>query len=80
MYRGQILSGQKIKSLMHPEEILAIYPQIKRLFWYDPKFKWIVMATVLTQLLILYLVKNWSWYTVLGLAYCFGGVINHSLM
>ncbi|KAK2716737.1 hypothetical protein QYM36_007027 [Artemia franciscana] len=62
------------------KEILAKYPQIKRLFGYDPKFKWIVTAMVLTQLLMLYLVKNWSWYTVLGLAYCFGGVINHSLM
>ncbi|GBP24890.1 Sphingolipid delta(4)-desaturase DES1 [Eumeta japonica] len=60
--------------------ILEKYPQIKQLFGYDPLFKWVVTGMVLIQLLMLPLVECLSWPTAMLLAYCFGGVINHSLM
>ncbi|XP_014274782.1 sphingolipid delta(4)-desaturase DES1 isoform X1 [Halyomorpha halys] len=62
------------------KEILAKYPQIKKLFGYDPKFKWIVTVMVLTQFVMFYLLKDLPFWIVFLAAYCFGGVINHSLM
>ncbi|CAK1593029.1 unnamed protein product [Parnassius mnemosyne] len=60
--------------------ILEKYPEIKKLYGYDPLFKWVVTAMVLSQLLVLPFVKYMSWPVLLIVAYCFGGVINHSLM
>ncbi|KAK9507553.1 hypothetical protein O3M35_007382 [Rhynocoris fuscipes] len=62
------------------KEILAKYPQIKKLFGYDPNLKWIVTGMVLTQFLMMYLMIDQSWPIIIITAYCFGGVINHSLM
>ncbi|KAI9586655.1 sphingolipid delta(4)-desaturase DES1 [Glossina fuscipes] len=60
--------------------ILEKYPQIKKLFGYDPKFKWIAGSMVLTQILALLVVKDFSWKMLIAAAYCFGGILNHSLM
>ncbi|EDW28238.1 GL19048 [Drosophila persimilis] len=60
--------------------ILEKYPQIKKLFGHDPNFKWIAGAMVLTQILALFVVKDLSWSWLIVAAYCFGGIINHSLM
>ncbi|XP_053995078.1 sphingolipid delta(4)-desaturase DES1 [Hylaeus anthracinus] len=60
--------------------ILEKYPQIKKLFGYDPMFKWTVTGMVLIQLISIYFVKDLNYPMVFLLAYCFGGVINHSLM
>ncbi|KYN40659.1 Sphingolipid delta(4)-desaturase DES1 [Trachymyrmex septentrionalis] len=60
--------------------ILEKYPQIKQLFGYDPNFKWVVTGMVLIQFLSFFIVKDLSYPKLLLLAYCFGGVINHSLM
>ncbi|XP_075236926.1 delta4-sphingolipid-FADS-like protein ifc [Lycorma delicatula] len=60
--------------------ILAKHPEIKQLFGYDPAFKWIVVTMVFVQFLTLFFIKDCSWPMVLLFAYCFGGVINHSLM
>nr|UVW99773.1 sphingolipid delta 4 desaturase [Nephotettix cincticeps] len=62
------------------KEILRKYPEIKKLFGYDPNFKWIVIAMVLTQFVMFYVMKDKSWLTTFLVAYFFGGVINHSLM
>lgn len=58
----------------------AKYPQIKKLFGFDPKLKWIVIGMVLTQFLMMYILIDQSWPLIIITAYCFGGVINHSLM
>ncbi|XP_054265803.1 sphingolipid delta(4)-desaturase DES1-like isoform X1 [Macrosteles quadrilineatus] len=62
------------------KEILKKYPEIKKLFGYDPNFKWIVTAMVLTQFAMFFVMKDQSWLMIFLVAYCFGGVINHSLM
>lgn len=59
--------------------ILEKYPQIKKLFGYDPNFKYVAIAMVLAQFIMLFVMKDRSWPMVLLVAYCFGGVINHSL-
>lgn len=56
------------------------YPEIKKLFGADPNFKYIVLSMVLIQFVTMYLLRNVSWPVLLSVAYCFGGVINHSLM
>lgn len=58
----------------------AKYPQIKKLFGSDPNFKWIVSGMITIQLMMIFVVPRLPWPLVIGLAYCFGGVINHSLM
>lgn len=60
-------------------EILKKYPEIKQLFGYDWRFKWYVTALVFMQIASLYFLKDQSWTTLLICAYCFGGVVNHSL-
>lgn len=60
--------------------ILEKYPQIKKLFGYDPKFKYVAGSMVLTQILMLFLIKDCSWPALFLIAYCFGGILNHSLM
>jgi len=59
--------------------ILAKYPQIKELFGYDPKTKYIVTGMVLTQIVACYMVGDWSWKWLIALSYVLGGTINHSL-
>ncbi|KAL0281260.1 UNVERIFIED_CONTAM: hypothetical protein PYX00_002296 [Menopon gallinae] len=62
------------------KEILAKYPQIKKLFGYDPNFKWVVLCMIACQFLLMHLMVSQSWPIVILTAYCIGGVINHSLM
>lgn len=56
------------------------YPEIKKLFGYDPNFKWVVTGMVLIQIMMLFVMKGQSWPITLLVAYFFGGVINHALM
>ncbi|XP_063992144.1 sphingolipid delta(4)-desaturase DES1 [Diachasmimorpha longicaudata] len=60
--------------------ILEKYPEIKQLFGYDPNFKWVVTTMVLVQLVSMFIVKDLSYPMLFIAAYCFGGVVNHSLM
>jgi sphingolipid delta-4 desaturase len=61
--------------------ILKKYPKIKQLMTVDKNFKWIVTAMVLTQIISFYFIQNiTSFWALFLIAYCFGGVINHSLM
>ncbi|XP_065171329.1 sphingolipid delta(4)-desaturase DES1 [Atheta coriaria] len=60
--------------------ILEKYPQIKKLFGYDPNFKWVVTLMVSIQMIMMFVIKDQSWPVLLLAAYMLGGVINHSLM
>lgn len=59
--------------------ILEKYPQIKKLFGADPMFKYVAGSMVLTQFVMMFVMRGQSWPITLLVAYCFGGVINHSL-
>jgi len=61
------------------KEILKKYPEIKQLMGHDPNFKWVVLVLVTIQFISFYLIKDASWFTLIVLGYCFGGVINHAL-
>lgn len=61
-------------------DIIKKYPEIKKLFGVDPKFKWIALSLVVFQLASLFLVQHLSWPQLIVAAYCVGGVINHALM
>jgi len=61
------------------EKILKKYPEIKKLFGPDPRFKWEVSACVVTQIIMCFVIKDSSWGIIFLAAYFFGGCINHSL-
>lgn len=52
---------------------------MKKLMGHDPMLKYMVTAAVLFQVFMAYMVQDASWVTVLVLAYCLGGTINHSM-
>lgn len=60
-------------------EILKKYPEIKQLFGYDTNFKYVCISMVLFQIASLYFLQDKSWPVLIVIAYCFGGVLNHSL-
>jgi len=62
------------------KEILAKYPEIKSLYGFDYKTKYIVTAWVLVQFTMAYLVRSAPWWTVILSAYCLGGFITHALV
>ena len=53
---------------------------MKRLFGRDERMPYKVLAMVVFQLVSVWLVSGRPWLQVGLLAYCLGGVINHSLM
>jgi sphingolipid 4-desaturase/C4-monooxygenase len=53
--------------------------QVRALYGPDPMIKWKVAAAIATQLAVGYLVADMAWLPLLALAYCVGGVINHSM-
>jgi len=61
------------------KQILAKYPQVKELYGYDPKTKFIVLGWVLSQFIIAYLLRNSSWWIVVPIAWSYGGVASHAL-
>jgi len=74
-------SRQKyVADLIFVYSVTEKYPEIKQLFGYDPSFKWVVTGMVLVQFLMMYVMTDQSWPMIFLVAYCFGGVINHSLM
>lgn len=62
------------------QQILQKYPQIKKLFGTDPRFKYEAGFLVLLQIISMYFLQDKSWPVVILAAYFFGGVINHALM
>lgn len=61
------------------KEILRKYPEIKKLMGYDPSIAYIVTAEIIAQLLMCWLLQEANWSSIFIIAYCFGGVLNHSL-
>lgn len=61
------------------KEMLKKYPGMKKLMVHDPNIKYIVIAAVTFQLFMSYMLQNSSWVTLICLAYCLGGTINHSM-
>lgn len=60
-------------------EILKKHPEIKQLFGYEPRTKYIVVATVALQIAMAALVRNWSLWKFVAAAYVVGATANHSL-
>lgn len=61
-------------------EILAKYPEIKRLYGPDPNFKYIVLGVVLLQCSMCYFSSHLSTWQYILAAYAIGGTANHMLM
>lgn len=61
-------------------EILAKYPEIKKLFGYDPNFKYVTMLPILTQFFMMVAMRNQIWPIFVLVAYVVGGTCNHMLL
>jgi sphingolipid delta-4 desaturase len=60
--------------------ILAKYPEIKKLYGYDPNFRYVVLLLVSIQLTMAYYMRSCNgWVFFLG-AYVVGGTCNHMLL
>lgn len=66
-------------SLSSPSLYIEKYPEIKQLMGPDDNLKYIASALVIFQFISTYFISSLSWGWILLLAYCLGGVINHSL-
>jgi sphingolipid delta-4 desaturase len=60
-------------------EILKAHPEIKTLMGHDPKSKWICTVLVLSQVIAAYMLRAADWWVIAGVAWVFGGVVNHAL-
>lgn len=60
-------------------QILAKYPGVRNCFGVDQSFKYVVVAMVLFQVLMAYLLQDSSWLLVWLQAYAISGTISHSL-
>lgn len=60
-------------------EMLKKYPQIEKLFGYDPETKWQCIFFVLLHFLICYLVKDRSWWLLIPTAWLIGGAFVQSM-
>jgi sphingolipid delta-4 desaturase len=60
-------------------QILAKYPQMKKLFGYDWRIAIQFCITVFVQFFMAYMVRNSGWTELLILTYVVSGTLNHSL-
>eukprot|EP00928_Gymnodinium_smaydae_P060769 TRINITY_DN4456_c0_g1_i4.p1 TRINITY_DN4456_c0_g1~~TRINITY_DN4456_c0_g1_i4.p1 ORF type:complete len:349 (+),score=43.14 TRINITY_DN4456_c0_g1_i4:64-1047(+) len=60
-------------------EILEKHPEIKQLFGYEWRTKYMVAGTVLLQLSMAWVTLEWSWPAFIAVAYVVGATANHSL-
>lgn len=60
--------------------ILAKYPQVKELFGYDWRTKYVVTTVVALQTFLALNAQYMSWSVYLAVAYIIGGTCNHAMM
>jgi len=60
-------------------EILKKYPEIKELFGYEWKTKYIAGGTVALQIFCAWVTQEWRWPAYLAVVYIIGATANHSL-
>lgn len=62
------------------KEILAKYPEIKKLYGHDPTAKYVVLFLVTLQVGTAYYIRDKPWYAYLAAAYIISGTVNHMLL
>lgn len=62
------------------KEMLAKYPEIKKLMVPDPNFKWIVCFVAFLHMVTCYLIKDLPWKWVFFWAYVVGNYLSHYLV
>ncbi|CAH3185085.1 unnamed protein product, partial [Porites evermanni] len=62
------------------KEILAKYPEIKKLMGSDPIFKYQILLLMSLQLSLAYIMRDLSWTNLFIASYCLGAVATHGLI
>lgn len=60
--------------------LLRAHPEIERLYGPCPRTKYVCTALVALQLTLAYLLRDASWWWILGVAYLLGGLVNQALL
>jgi len=60
-------------------EILKTHPEIKELFGFEWRTKYMVLASVCLQVFVAWLTVDWDWVPYLAAIYVVGATVNHSL-
>ncbi len=74
-----ILSNDPEMHRVRRKQILASHPEVKTLFGYEYKTKYIAFVLVMGQFLLAYYGQRWGWMAWLLSLYCLGATISHSL-
>jgi len=61
------------------KEILLKYPQIKDLYGFDYRTKYIVTFWIISQFIFAYLLRDANWWLLLTVAYAYGGFASQAL-
>lgn len=61
-------------------QILKKYPQIEKLYGYDPLSALFGFATIAAQFTMIYLMAEQNWFVIVFCAYFVGGFLNHSMV
>lgn len=61
-------------------KILTKYPEIKKLYGYDPLMRYQVIAVVILQISLSLYVRDQPWWKFIIIAYVIGGTCNHMML
>ena len=61
-------------------EILSKYgSEVRKLYGYDTKTAWQVLSVVVSQFVVAYVVRDWSWWSLAIMSYVVSGTLNQNL-
>lgn len=72
-------SAQPEPHRIRTKEILKQHPEIRNLIGKNPKTFWAILGLVSFQIVMAWLVRDQSWWIVLGAAYLLGAFADHAL-
>ena len=64
---------------LRTREMIKKYPDIKKLIGKNPSTIFIIIACVLIQVGVAYLLRNQPWWSAILVAFCFGAFVGHTL-
>jgi sphingolipid delta-4 desaturase len=79
MRSGYFVTKEPNPHIERGREILRRHPELRQYFRRDPVSAWSVSGVVLLQMTLAYLLRDASWWWVIGSAYLIGAFASHAL-